>query len=527
MRLPDLARAAASALWRQKARTLLTLSGVVVGATALVISFSLGLGLRAMTEREFYERPEFWHVAVYPGIKPLREEDIPADAIQVPEGVSPARRERVRQALINKYRADHAPKENQLLTTEKVLWLESLPDVDAVYTTRIDQGRVTYGETLRPAVIYAGRLDPFEPEKRLLAGHVPTGDDTDEVLITEFLLFQLGIVSDDAIAAAVGTEIRLTVGNTSSKGSVVMYLLAGPGGRPQNLTRSQEELLEKVAAKLPGVVDKLDLTPAERLALAPLLATQKPAEEFPWNSTSSATGTFRIGGVLRNLTADEEKQARRLTMWWQLPDAFIPPDRGERLFNQLPWMKKQGYPGVVVKVRAGGDIEKVVDAVTAEGFQENSAVEFLKHARREVTLIAAGLTIFALVALGVAGIGITNTMVTSVVERTREIGVLKAVGARDGQVLQLFLAEGAAIGTLGGAVGYGVARALAGPLDRLCLRLVKEQSKTELVSSTVFEFPWWLGVGAVALVAVVTVLAAFYPAYRAARIQPVEAVRHE
>jgi putative ABC transport system permease protein len=118
-------------------------------------------------------------------------------------------------------------------------------------------------------------------------------------------------------------------------------------------------------------------------------------------------------------------------------------------------------------------------------------------------------------------------MVTSVVERTREIGVLKAVGARDGQVLQLFLAEGAVIGLLGGLLGYAAARGLAGPLDRLCLRLVQEQSKTELVSNTVFEFPWWLGAGAVGVVLVVTVLAALYPALRAARIQPVEAVRHE
>jgi len=319
------------------------------------------------------------------------------------------------------------------------------------------------------------------------------------------------------------------VGHSYSKGFTVLSLLAGPGGRPQTLSRSQEELLEKVASKLPAAVDQMDLTPAERLALSPLLVTQPkpPSEQTRWNSTASATATFRIGGVLRSLTADEEKQARRLTMWWQLPDVFLPPGRGEHLFGQLPWVKEQGYPGVVVKVRAGGNIDAVVDAVTAEGYQENSTVEFLKHARREVTLIAAGLTLFALVALGVAGIGITNTMVTSVVERTREIGVLKAVGARDGQVLHLFLAEGAMIGLLGGLLGYGVARGLAGPLDRLCLRLVQEQSKTELVSKTVFEFPWWLGAGAVGLVLVVTVLAAVYPALRAARVQPVEAVRHE
>src|SRR5262245_18520051 len=157
MRLPDLARSAASALWRQKARTLLTLTGVVVGATALVVSTALGLGLRALTIREFFERPEFWHVIVYPGSKPLKEDEVPAAAVAVPEGVAPARRERVRQALIAKYRAEHPPKETQRLTADKVAWLGSLPDVEAVYTTRIDQGRVALGEKVQNAIVYAGR----------------------------------------------------------------------------------------------------------------------------------------------------------------------------------------------------------------------------------------------------------------------------------------------------------------------------------------------------------------------------------
>jgi putative ABC transport system permease protein len=529
MRLPDLARAAASALWRQKARTLLTLSGVAVGATALVVSFSLGLGLRALTEREFFQRAEFWHVAVYPGAKGLAEEEIPPAAIEVPAGVGPERRERVRQALIAKYRNEHPPKETQRLTADRVKWLASLPDVEAVYTIRMDHGRVALGERQLGGMVFAGRLDPFDPRSRLMAGRLPAADDADEALVTEFLLFQLGIVTDEEIAAAVGAEVRVTVGYTGSKGSAVLSLLAGPGGRPQNLTRSQEELLEKVASKLPAAVDQMDLTAAERLALAPLLATRPktPEDQRPWNSAASASATLRVCGVLRNLTEEEEKQARRLTMWWQLPDVFLPPVRGERLFGLLPWVPDQGYPAVVVKVRGGGRIEELVEAVTAQGFQENSAVEYLQHARREVTLIAAGLTVFALLALGVAAIGITNTMVTGVVERTREIGVLKAVGARDGQVLQLFLAEGAAIGVMGGLSGYGIARALAGPLDRLCLRLVQEQAKTTLVSESVFAFPWWLGAGAVGLVLVVTILAALYPALRAARIQPVEAVRHE
>ncbi|HEY2784930.1 MAG TPA: ABC transporter permease [Fimbriiglobus sp.] len=527
MRLSDLARSAASALWRQKTRTLLTLSGVVVGATALVVSFSLGLGLRAMTEREFYQRPEFWLVAVYPGAKPVKEEAIPPDAIRVPAGVSPERADRVRRSLIQKYRWEHPSNERAELDRASLSWLARLPDVEDVFTTRTDQGKLGIGDQTISALIYAGRLDPFDPGSRLVAGRLPAS--ADEILISEMTAFQLGLYTDAEVNGILGKEVQVSVGAKGQKGAFLFSALTRPGAVPGPWTRSQEELMDKLADKLPAALEKLDLTPAERAALAAYLHVKKPdpGTENRWNSYASATATVRVVGILRAPTEDEEKLTRQLTMAWQMPDVYLPTESGERLFGQLPWFKDRGYGAAVVKVRGGGNIEGVVAAVKAEGFQENSTVEWLKHARTEVTLIAAGLTIFALVALGVAAIGITNTMVTSVVERTREIGVLKAVGARDGQVMALFLAEGVALGALGGLLGYALARVLAGPLDRLCLRLVQQQTKQPLISTSVFEFPLWLGVGAVALVLVVTVSAAVYPAFRAARIQPVEAVRHE
>ena len=83
-----------------------------------------------------------------------------------------------------------------------------------------------------------------------------------------------------------------------------------------------------------------------------------------------------------------------------------------------------------------------------------------------MTLIAAGLNLFAMIALFVAGIGITNTLVTSVVERTKEIGILRAVGATRGQIMGLFLVEGMFIGLVGQLAGAGAGPGLAVPADR-------------------------------------------------------------
>jgi putative ABC transport system permease protein len=144
-----------------------------------------------------------------------------------------------------------------------------------------------------------------------------------------------------------------------------------------------------------------------------------------------------------------------------------------------------------------------------------------------VTLISAGLNIFSFVALIIAAIGITNTLVTSVLERTREIGILKSLGAKDRTITLIFLLEGAIIGILGGTIGVVIAMIISGPADTLVKQLVQKVSRNRLLTDKVFEFPIWLIAGAILFAVIVTTLAAWYPARRASRVEPVEALRHE
>jgi putative ABC transport system permease protein len=168
-----------------------------------------------------------------------------------------------------------------------------------------------------------------------------------------------------------------------------------------------------------------------------------------------------------------------------------------------------------------------VAAIDAMGFRTLSAAKWFKSAQREVTLIAAGLNLFAMMALLVAAIGITNTLVTSVVERTKEIGILRAVGATKGQIMGLFLVEGMFIGLVGSLFGLAVARGLAVPADRWVWGMIEKIAEGDkLMGSSVFVFPMWLYIAAVGFAVLVTTAAAYYPAQRAARIHPIEALRY-
>jgi putative ABC transport system permease protein len=272
-----------------------------------------------------------------------------------------------------------------------------------------------------------------------------------------------------------------------------------------------------------------DLTKEEQTDLLKLLASAKESgDESGSYSSETAKRTYRVCGVVRLYTREERKKLTPLDSWeLQNGHAFLPPATGAKHFGQLPWVKGRGFNRADVRVTPGTDLPSTVAAIEDMGFKTHSGAKWFAAAKREVTLIAAGLNLFALIALFVAAVGITNTLVTSVIERTREIGILRAVGATRGQIMSLFLLEGAIIGLLGAAMGLALARGLAAWADEWVQGLIQGQMDgREMLSTTMFIFPWWLWATSVVFAVGVTTLAALYPARRAARIHPIEALRY-
>jgi putative ABC transport system permease protein len=160
------------------------------------------------------------------------------------------------------------------------------------------------------------------------------------------------------------------------------------------------------------------------------------------------------------------------------------------------------------------------------GFGQNSLAEFLDTVRLNVLLVSAATALVAIVALIVAAIGITNTMIMSVLERTHEIGIMKALGARDGHIRLNFDVEGVLMGLLGSGLGLALGWLASFPGDSVARSFMEPQTH-QPVKESVFAFPIWLVGGVPALVCLITTLAAWYPASRAARVDPVTSLRHE
>jgi putative ABC transport system permease protein len=130
----------------------------------------------------------------------------------------------------------------------------------------------------------------------------------------------------------------------------------------------------------------------------------------------------------------------------------------------------------------------------------------------------------AIVALLLACLGIANTMYTAVLERTKEIGVLKALGARSRDVLLFFVAEAAMIGIAGGIIGTIVAVGLARLGNTAVDRLTTGVAAAGL---DVFRTEWWVVVAALVIAVLLSTVSGLLPAVRAALQDPVKALRYE
>ncbi|HEX8491674.1 MAG TPA: FtsX-like permease family protein [Pyrinomonadaceae bacterium] len=185
----------------------------------------------------------------------------------------------------------------------------------------------------------------------------------------------------------------------------------------------------------------------------------------------------------------------------------------------------EGYDQAVVRVSDPVALTDVRKILTERGFESFSIVDQLEQLRTVFLIINSALGLLGGISLLVASFGIANTMIMSILERTREIGIMKAIGAEDREIKLIFFVEAAVIGLLGGIIGVLAAWGIDALANRLAYRFILKPQGASYVDF--FAIPIYLWLGAILFAVLVSILAALYPAARAARIDPVKALRHD
>lgn len=490
MNFRDILRLSLRNLREAKLRAALTTMGVIVGVAVIVTMVSFGLGLQRNTIARFKELDLFNEITVFGrSLNSLIEAGFNEQS-----GAAGGNRDEQRRGLAQ---PDKAPQ--RILDDAALAEISKIPGVSYVeprisFTTYMrSNGRVQ-------SQVVGGATVPNESSRfqKLVAGTMITSPDADEAVVNEQWVRDFGY---EKPSDAVGQTIEF---------------LAIPKSDPKNKDDEEGESSPNFFG-IPLDDDSdaaLDSTlVAKSFRIAGVLSKE----------TKGRGG----GGGLRLFDANVYvplSAARTLAMEYRNPMNEVAL-RLARASGMLANDETEGYDSATVRVKDVVAMTDVRKRLNELGFGSFSIVDQLDQLRTVFLIINSALGLLGGISLLVASFGIANTMIMSILERTREIGIMKAIGAEDREIKFIFFVEAGVIGLTGGIVGAFLAWGIDAVANRLAYRFILQPQGASYVDF--FALPPYLWLGAIVFAVLVSIIAALYPAARAARIDPVKALRHD
>jgi putative ABC transport system permease protein len=461
MMLSDTTQLALRNLREAVLRTALTALGVSIGIASLVGMVSFGVALQDQVMGSFMRSGLF-------------------DSINVTQAFRVGPRGGGRGRGANAFRQAVGPSKqapaDARLDDEALKKFAALPRVKEVYPNISVPVQVTYGDTSEFA---AATGVPMSARGRgvfqsITAGRFFANESEDACLISADFVRRL---TDRKPADVVGTTLTLAYASKGDGGVAAMF----PGMPPVvpgaiSIRRSEKQF------RIVGVIERQSgPNPVAALFSAVMIPLQK----------ARAMGAYDAIG----------------------PQALLrqPSD-------------KPSYITVVVQVARPQDTEEVEKKIRDLGFTAFSIADVLQNNRKAFILLDLFLGLVGSIALTVASLGIVNTMVMSILERTREIGIMKAIGGSDEDVRRIFLIEAALIGLMGGVFGLILGWAVGRGINYGANYYLRTQG---VPATNLFLIPWWLIAGGITFALLVSLIAGSFPAMRASRLDPIQALRHD
>ncbi len=487
MILRDFVSISAGNLRRMRLRTALTVSGVVIAIAAFVSMVSFGAGNQRYVSGQYERLGLFTTMQVYPLTR-----------------ISPSDTTRIRT-----------------LDAEALAELSRIPGVRLAYPFDAISVSVVMGDS--SAFLKAQALPSSAVATKLfsgmLAGRPFESDSAKQAVVSTAFLERLGIAEPDS---AVGRSFTLSVRAATIDSGLVWLVPRDPRQYVRDKMKSLDRdsiLVRRYAfARLRELADEgisrfLDgflnhrVTVRDTLVVAGVLSEREGRSRLEPIIVPVATAArLRSSGL-----SDDPSEL------------FMALGSGGAL-TLTGAASSHSYPRVTLDLDPAVSFKSVSDSVEALGFRSFSFAEQFEEMQRFFLYFKLILGIVGLIALATASLGIVNTMIMSILERRREIGILKSLGADERDIRLLFLVESGVIGAAGSALGilFGwiISRAAS-----FVARTIMARQGVEAIE--LFAMPPWLVLIALGIGIGVSVAAGYYPASRAAAVDPVEALRNE
>lgn len=451
---------------RRKTRSILTVLGVVIGVASIVIMVSLGIAINVSFEDQIKQWGDLTTIEVYPGY--------------------------------NEETQQQAGK----LDDELVAQLEQIPKVKCVSPELSIWGKLVAGKYVASPNIIGVRGD-----------------------LLDKIGFELGSGTFEGFQDNTGKKYKVIVGPevpyqfynpkaSNRNGMGGMFMMVGGGGGEEEREPPPVDLTDP-NVKLRFTFDHSygeKPVPGQDLEVKtkPKLYNMEPIAILGGGNMSQKSYSVYIDlEVAKKLKKEQEKQNQ---------------NQGGEMGGNSGNKNEFAYDSIKVITNKMEDTIAITQQIKDMGYQAYSSADAINQMKQFVSMIQMLLGGIGSISLIVAAIGITNTMVMSIYERTREIGIMKVIGCQLKDIGTMFLCEAAFIGLFGGAVGLLISYGASALLNMVAKSPSLAQMGMGLSKLSVI--PPWLALVAVVFAIMVGLVAGFLPARRAMKLSALEAMRN-
>lgn len=450
MKINDLLMMSIRSLWRRKLRTFLTILGVVIGASSIILMLSLGIAMDHNFKQQLQEMQSLTVIEVSP----------------------------------NTWEDPKAPK----LNDKALESMKKIAGVQRVIPIRSISAYLEFGKYRTSEQVEVRGLSYEDMEAlgyKVSEGKLFETQDTSHILLGKEVSRQFVKKGKTFDWRNPPEPMPFKVGEDILKVDLGQY---------------DYETQEPVSS-LDG--QQIEIPRASKVTITGIF----PEED--WSNSYSAIVPLSL---FEKLKEEQERYNKKVN-----------PNQEEKKSNK----EKNTYQNVRIKVESEEDVSSVQQALKEAGYRTHSPMEYLNEMKKASNSIQVMLGGIGAISLIVAAIGITNTMMMSIYERTKEIGVMKVIGAKLTDIKKMFLVEALLIGAVGGAVGVTFSYILSYLLNKFGMQVAAEMLSMLGSSGSVSVIPPELALAALAFSTLIGLISGYFPARRAMSLSALSAIKTE
>jgi putative ABC transport system permease protein len=465
----DLIRLALKNFMRRKTRSILTILGVIIGTASIVVMLSLGIGMNESFKQQLKSMGSLNIINV--------------DTYYFPEGAT-----------------GYVQPKVTVLDDKSIAKIGAIEGVEAVTPILQTSLKLVSGKFTTYANIMGMDTSVLESfDYKVASGRLLNADDTNALLF--------------------GSQSPYNFYNPKASGrggGGMAYFIGGNVGNGQEKPKPPVDVLND------KLIMTFDMSYGERKPVGMIAGPQnnKPPKLYKTKGVGILEDSMddKAYSIIMNIT-----YLKKLMKEYEKSQNTDNNNGGVRYKGQ----STDGYQQAKVKVKNIDDVITIQKQINAMGFGANSVADMIKSYQKQSATMQAVLGGIGAISLLVAALGITNTMIMSIYERTREIGVMKVLGCLLGDIRNLFLFEAGMIGFIGGVAGLLFSYGASFVLNKFAGNALGVGGGYNGQPATISVIPVWLALSSLGFATLVGLISGFMPARRAMKLSALEAIKTE